>query len=130
MRKDVTGGYRATSAVRCSLPQSEMRAVFVVVEDVFGKYPLQMAFIDGNDVIQQVTAATADPAFRDAILPGAFEGSLHRIYLQGSNRCRDFQSVLGIPIEDEKPRSRIKRKRLSQLLDDPQARGMLGDVEV
>ena len=39
-----------------------------------------MAFIDGNDVIQQVTAATADPAFRDAILPGAFEGSLHRIY--------------------------------------------------
>jgi hypothetical protein len=89
-----------------------------------------MAFIDGNDVIQQLTAATTDPAFRDAILPGAFEGSLNRIYLQGSNRCRDFQSVLCIPIEDEKPRSRIKRKRLSQLLDDPQARGMLGNVEV
>ena len=37
MREDATGGYRATSAVRCSLPESEMRAVFVVVADVFGK---------------------------------------------------------------------------------------------
>ena len=89
-----------------------------------------MAFIDGNDVIQQVAAAAADPALRDAILPGAFEGSLNRIYLQGLNGCRDLQSVLCITIEDEKAGSRIKRKRLSQLLDDPQARRMLGDVEV
>ena len=37
MREDATGGHRATSAVRCSLPQSEMRAVFMVVGDVFGK---------------------------------------------------------------------------------------------
>ena len=36
MRQDATGGYRATSAVRCSLPESEMRVVFVVVADVFG----------------------------------------------------------------------------------------------
>jgi hypothetical protein len=33
MREEATGGYRATSAVRCSLPQSEMRAVFVVQLD-------------------------------------------------------------------------------------------------
>jgi hypothetical protein len=26
-----------------------------------------MAFIDGNDVIQQLTAPTADPTFRNAI---------------------------------------------------------------
>ena len=36
MREDATGGHRATSAVRCSLPESEMRAVFMVVGDVFG----------------------------------------------------------------------------------------------
>jgi hypothetical protein len=29
MREDATGGYGATSAIRCSLPESEMRAVFV-----------------------------------------------------------------------------------------------------
>jgi hypothetical protein len=55
---------------------------------------------------------------------------LHRIYLQGSHRYRDFQSVLGIPIEDEKPRSRIKRKRFSQLLDDPQSIGISCHIEV
>jgi hypothetical protein len=29
-----------------------------------------MAFIDGHDVIQQVTATAADPALRDSILQG------------------------------------------------------------
>ena len=37
MREDATSGYGGTSTVRCSLPESEMRAVLVVVADVFGK---------------------------------------------------------------------------------------------
>ena len=73
MRADATRGHGATSAAGCSLPESEIRAVLVVVAEVRRKQPLQMAFIDCNDVIQQVTAATADPALREAILPRTFE---------------------------------------------------------
>jgi len=46
------------------------------------------------------------------------------------NGCGDFQPVLGIPIENEEARGRIKRERLSQLLNNPQARGMPRDVAV
>src|SRR5215469_10417084 len=46
------------------------------------------------------------------------------------NGCRDFQPVLGIPIENEEARSRIKRERLAQLLNNPKARGMPRDVAV
>src|SRR5215472_12870024 len=49
---------------------------------------------------------------------------------QGANSDRDFQSVLGIAIEKQKPGSGIKGKGFAQLLDDPQASGVLGDVEV
>ncbi len=58
MRKDATRGYGASSAVWRSLPESEMRAVFVVVADVFREQTFQMAFVNCNDVIQEITPAT------------------------------------------------------------------------
>jgi hypothetical protein len=71
-----------------------------------------VAFIEGDDVIQEITPAAAHPALRDRILPRAFEGSSDRAHFQGANGCSDFPSILGIPIKEEKPRSRIERKRL------------------
>ena len=55
-----------------------MRAVFVVVADVFGEQPFQMTFIDRDDMVQQVPTATSHPALRDAVLPWAFKRSLNR----------------------------------------------------
>ena len=107
-----------------------MRAVFVVVADVLIEQPFQMAFMECDDVVQEVAAAAFHPALRDAILPGAFEGSLKGTDADGANRERNFQPVLGIAIEDEKPRSGTKGKSFTELLNDPQARGMFGDVEV
>ena len=46
-----------------SLPESQMRAVLMIIADIFGEQSLQMVFVRGDDVIQQVTAATLDPAF-------------------------------------------------------------------
>src|SRR6202008_5103495 len=45
-------------------------------------------------------------------------------------KCRIRQTVLPVPVEDQKPRSRAKRKGLPQLLHNPQARWMLCDVAV
>jgi hypothetical protein len=65
------------TACRRSLRQREMRSVVVVVTDILIHQPSQMSFIQQNDMIEQVPAAAADPAFRDTILPRASEaGSL------------------------------------------------------
>jgi hypothetical protein len=38
VRNDATGGYRARPVVRCSLPESQMRAVLVIVTDVVPRH--------------------------------------------------------------------------------------------
>jgi len=89
-----------------------------------------VAFVNCNDVIQEITPATPYPTLCDSILPRTFERGADRIHPQGSNRCGDFQSILGIVIKDDEPRSGSKWKCFSQLLDDPQACRMLCDIEV
>ena len=54
-----------------------MRAVFVVVADVFREQTFQMAFVHRDDVIQQISSAALDPTLRDSILPGTLERSSH-----------------------------------------------------
>jgi len=130
MRKNMTRAYGTRSVVRCSLPQPEMYAVLVVVTNILREQPLPMAFVHRHDVVLQVSSAALDPTLRHAVLPGTLEGGADRADLQGSNRCRDFQPILGIPVEDEKPRCRPQWKRLPELLDDPQTGRVLGDVEV
>src|SRR5260221_2428666 len=83
-----------------------------------------------DDVIQEITPATPYPTLCNSILPRTFERSADRIHHQGSNRCGDFQSILGITIKDDEPWSGFKWKCFSQLLDDPQACRMLCDIEV
>ena len=76
-RQDATSGRGTSSPIRCSLPESQMRPVFVIVADVLGEQALQMAIIERDDVIQQIAAATLDPTFRHAILPGTFKRGPH-----------------------------------------------------
>ena len=73
VRKDATTGYGANSAPWRSLPESQMRAVLVVVANLPRERSLQTAFVDCNDVVQEVTTATLDPRLRDAVLPRSFE---------------------------------------------------------
>src|SRR5260370_3143146 len=130
MRKDVTCGYGASSSVWRSLTESEMRAVLVVVANILREQAFPVALVNCDDVIQEITPATPYPTLCDSILPRTFERSADRIPPQGSNRCGDFQSILGITIKDDEPRSGSKWECFSQLLDDPPACRMLGDVAV
>src|SRR6202030_2121144 len=130
MRQDATRGDGTHPVAWCSLPESEMRAVFVVITNVLREQSLQMPFIHRNDVIQQVSSAAFDPTLRDSILPGTFEGGPHRTHLQGTNGHGYFQSIFRIPVEDQELGSRAKRKRFPQLLDDPLAGGMTCNVEM
>ena len=75
LRKDATWGYGASSAVWRSLPESEMRAVLVVVANILIEQAFQVAFVNCDDVIQEITPATPYPTFCNAILPRTFERS-------------------------------------------------------
>jgi hypothetical protein len=54
-----TGGRGTDSAARGFLAETEMRAVLVMVGDVFGKEPLQMPLIESNDMVEQLAAPSA-----------------------------------------------------------------------
>src|SRR5260370_29393257 len=68
MRKDVTCGYGASSAVWRSLPESQMRAILVVVANILREQAFQVAFVNCNDVIQEITPATPYPTLCHSIL--------------------------------------------------------------
>ena len=89
-----------------------------------------MALIQSDDVVKQLTAATADPAFCNYVLPGALDGRLKARNTHGSNRRGNFQPVFCVVIEDEKLGCRLVRKRFPQLLHNPGAGRMACDIEV
>jgi hypothetical protein len=107
-----------------------MRAVLVVVANTLSEQAFQVAFVNCDDVIQEITPATPYPTLCHSILPRTSERGADRTHAQRSNRCGDFHPILGITIKDEEPRCGSKWKCFSQLLDDPQACRMLCDIEV
>jgi len=54
---------------RCFLLQREMRSVPVIIADVIRHQSFQMPLIEHDDMVEQVSAAVADPALRNAVLP-------------------------------------------------------------
>ncbi len=102
----------------------------MVVAYIFRQQPSQVTFIHCNSVVQQVTAATLDPAFCYAVLPRTFERGSHRVDPQRPDGVWHVRSVLAIPVEAQEPRDRFKRERFPELLNDPQACRMLRNIEV
>src|ERR1039457_4682153 len=58
---------------RRSLFQREMGAILEIVEDVFVHQAFQMPPIENDHVVEQIPAAGAYPAFRNAVLPWTSE---------------------------------------------------------
>jgi hypothetical protein len=111
-RKDPTRSSGTKSAVRCPLLKPEMRAILMMVTNILREQSLQMAFIQRNNVVQQVLSTASDPTLRYTVLPGTPERGLHRAHLQGSNYRWKLPTILRISIEDQKLGSGTKWKRL------------------
>jgi len=107
-----------------------MRAVLVVIANIVKQKSPQMAFVHRNNVIQQLSPTAFDPALRHPVLPRTLERGLRRLNPEGSCGSGNLHSVLPVPVEDQKSGSQAKQKVLPQLLHNPQARRMLGDVAV
>ena len=65
--KDSTRSFGTNSALRCPLLKSEMRTVLMMVTNVLGGQSLQMALIQRNNVLQEVSSTASHPPLRDAI---------------------------------------------------------------
>jgi hypothetical protein len=107
-----------------------MRSIFVIIADAIGEQPLQMLFVERDHMVEQIASAALDPSLRNAVLPRALVRCPHRIDLHRSYGNWDLRAVFGVPVENEEAGSRVEWESLPELLDDPHARRMFGDVEV
>ena len=76
------GRRRTDSASWRFLAQPKMSSVVMMVSDVLGQKPPEMALVPGEDVVQQLTSATAHPALGHSVLPGALHRGLQASDLQ------------------------------------------------
>ena len=67
------------------ISQPSVNSVSVVVGDVFTKSPTQMVLVEHNHVVEQFAATSADPSFRDPVLPGASIGVPHGLRAKASD---------------------------------------------
>jgi len=81
----------------------------MVVANVVGDESLQVKLIESDDMLQQVAPTTLDPSLRDAVLPRTPERGSNRLDSHRANRDRDFQPILAVSIEDERPGHRLIR---------------------
>jgi hypothetical protein len=124
----LTEGRRSTAW--CTLAESDVGPIFVIVGNVLREQSPQMALVERNHVIKNFTATTSDPAFSYSILPRAPNRRSDWHYSQGTDGCLDFESVVGVVIEQQKSGRCRKREGFPDLLTDPDAGWMARDIEV
>ena len=93
----------------------------MVIAKVVSKKSLQMAFVESDDVIEQIAAAASHPALGNPVLPGTLDRSLHVSNLQSANGSGNIQSILLIVVEEKEAGRGLVGKCFAQLLDDPTA---------
>src|SRR5467141_5004511 len=113
LRMDPTRSYGADPAFRCPFLKSEMRTVLMMVTNIRGEQSLQMAFIQRNNLVQQVSPTASHPTLRDAILPGTPEGSSLGNDPGRFHRCDNLEPEFLIAIKDQVFMRGFKGKRLT-----------------
>jgi hypothetical protein len=107
-----------------------MSPVFVVIADIIEEDSFEVALVQGDDMVKQVTPAGTHPALGNAVLPGALQGGLNASDFHRLNGYGYVEPVLPIVIKYEKLGCGLEGKCFSQLLDNPDAGRMASDIEV
>jgi len=74
------------SLSRRLLAQPEMRPILVVIADVFVHQAFQMAFVENDDMVEEVSAAIPNKPLSHAVLPGALKAGLLGLDAEALNR--------------------------------------------
>jgi len=118
------------SARRRPLLQADVRAVFLVIGDIFAPQSPEVLIVQRDYVIKHFTANTADPALRHSVLPRAPNTGANGFHGTGLEKLDHIAAELGVTVEQDVAVGTGKRQSLAQLLYDPVAGRMLRDVEV
>jgi hypothetical protein len=102
----------------------------VIVTEVVREQSLRMPLIERDDVIEQVAPTGLNPSLCHSILPGAFKRSAYRANTERADGERDLEAEVQIIIEDYEFGPCPEWKRFPQLLSDPRACRMAGDIDV
>jgi len=124
------GACRDRPPERSVLVQSKVRSIFVVIADVLGQEAFQMALVERDHVIKQITATASNPTFCNAVLLRTSEGS-SRGHAAHSFYClQHLESKLFISVKDEVFVRKLERKSLTQLPHNPIAGRMRRYIEM
>ena len=117
-------------SVRGVLFERIVNPVLMVVAYVIPHEPEQMPFVQRDDMVQDLTAATSHPAFRGSILPGRLNARPLRFQTRRLQKRDDISIEFRIAVEDCITVRTSFRKGLAQLLDDPIRTRMSSHVAV
>jgi len=113
-----------------SLASESCTKLLMVVADVFTHEPAQMSFVQHDDLVQHLPAATPYPSFRGSILPGRLGARALRCQSRGLQKPDDLLVELRVSIQNHVTIRGGLRKCFAQLLDDPVGRGVSSYVAV
>ena len=102
----------------------------MVVADVLAHQPFQMRLVEDDDMVKKVASAVANPTFGNTVLPGTAEARPPGLDAEALHRADDFVVEVRSAIEDQVGGHLIIRKGLAQLVGNPSAIRMSGDVEM
>ena len=85
---------------RSLLSEREMGSILVVVENVIGHEPLQMARVDRDHMIEQIASTAADESFGDAVLPRTSKAGPLRLDAEAPDCIDNLGVEIRSPIED------------------------------
>ena len=94
MRKNATLPRRANSATGGLLSQSQMGAIVVIIPDVLSHEAFQMAFVQNDHMIQQISTAASHPALGHSILPRTTKCGANWLTSQRSSRIDHIAAEL------------------------------------
>ena len=96
-----------------------MNPIVVIIADVLAKEPPQVVFVECDHMIEKLTAATADPAFRDPVLPRRLHAGALRRYPCRFEELNYVSIEFGVAVENDVAVGNRLGESLAELLHDP-----------
>jgi len=101
----------------------------MVILEIPREDPFQVALVENDDVIQTISADTANNSFHIRILPGASRCRDYLFNEEAPHAAAESLTIDGIAIPKQIARCGIPRKGLDHLLSHPLDRRVLRDIE-
>ena len=112
------------------LIQSNMSPVGVIIANIFEAEPYQMSLVQRDHMIQHLTAYAPHPSFRDSVLPRTADARPDSFDPARFQKATHLVAEFVVTIEDGVAVWTWQRQGLAELLQNPVARRMRGDVEM